>query len=47
MLNNKKNMVVIMIFQLGSVQNPSIIPFNPGWFIGIPLLDYCNPQYRG
>ena len=25
--------------------NPSIIPLNPGWFIGIPLLDYCNPQY--
>ena len=21
-------------------QNPSLIPFNPGWFIGIPLLDY-------
>ena len=31
--------------QVSSVQNPSIIPLNPGWFIGIPLLDYCNPQY--
>ena len=26
--------------QLSSVQNPSIIPLNPGWFIGILLLDY-------
>ena len=26
--------------------NPSIIPFNPGWFIKFPLLDY-NPQYIG
>ena len=21
---------------MSSVQNPAIIPFNPGWFIGIP-----------
>ena len=29
-----------------SVQNPSIIPFNPGWFIGIPqFLDHYTPQY--
>ena len=33
--------------QLSSVQNRSIIPLNPGWVIGIPLLDYYNPQYIG
>ena len=32
---------------LSSVQKPSLIPLNPGWFIGIPLLDYYNPQYIG
>jgi hypothetical protein len=30
---------------MSSVQNPSIIPWNIGWFIGIPLLDYYNPEY--
>ena len=31
-----------------SVQNPSLIPFNPGWFlIGIPLSDYLNHQCIG
>ena len=25
--------------------NPSIIPWNTGWFIGIALFHYCNPQY--
>ena len=33
--------------QVSNVQNPSIIPFNPGWFVGIPLLDDYNPQYTG
>ena len=34
--------------QMSRAQNPSLIPLNPGWFIGIPLLDYGlwnNPQY--
>ena len=31
---------------MSSVQNPSFIPLNPGWLIGIPIfLDYSNPQY--
>ena len=30
---------------MSNVQNPSLISFNPGWFIGIPLLDYDHPQY--
>ena len=32
-------------FSQSSVQNLSIIPLNPGWFIGIPrsILDYYNP----
>ena len=25
--------------QSSSVQNPPLIPLNPGWFIGIPLLE--------
>ena len=25
---------------MSSVQNPFLFPLNPGWFIGIPLLDY-------
>ena len=31
--------------QVSRFQNPPIIPLNPGWFVGIPLLDYHNPQY--
>ena len=34
-------------FHVSSVQNPSVIPWNTGWLIGIPLLDYYNPQYIG
>ena len=30
-----------------SVQNPSLIPLNPGWYIRISLFDYSNPQYIG
>ena len=33
--------------QVSSVQNPSIIPLNPGLSIGIPQLDYYNPQFIG
>ena len=32
--------VVKQIPLVGSVQKPSLIPLNPGWFLGIPLLDY-------
>ena len=32
---------------MSSVQNPSIIPLNLGWGIGIPLLDYSISQYIG
>ena len=35
------------ISQMNSVRNPSLIPLNPGWFIGNPLLDYFDPQYIG
>ena len=28
-------------------KNSFIIPFNPAWFMGIPLLLYYNPQYIG
>ena len=30
-----------------TIQNPSIIPLNPGWFIGIPPLDSWYPKYIG
>jgi hypothetical protein len=36
-----------MVEQLSSVQNLSVLPFNPGWLIGIPLLDYYDPQDIG
>jgi hypothetical protein len=33
---------------MSSVQNPSVIPFNPGCFLfGIPVLDFFNPQCIG
>ena len=32
---------------MSSVQNPSLTPLNPGWFIGIPLLGYYNPNILG
>ena len=39
--------VILEVFhvQMSSVQNPSVSPFNPGWFIGLPLLGAYNPQY--
>ena len=38
----------LFINNMNMVQNPSLItliPLNAGWLIGIPLLDYHNPQY--
>ena len=32
---------------MSSVQNPSLIPLNHGWFTVIPLLNYYNPQNIG
>jgi hypothetical protein len=36
---------VIRMFNMRVFQNSS--PCNTGWFIGIPLVDYCNPQFIG
>ena len=35
---------MVLVPHVSTVQNPSVIPWNTGWLIGIPPLDYCNPQ---
>ena len=39
---------IYVYIYMNSVQNPSVIPFDPGWVIGIPVLGLLkSPIYKG